>query len=109
MPSLLKFLLHRPDYSKAELGDIKEYSNQLSSEYIKQSNAIMRRLDKIESRLNDRFDKIDARLGRLDARLGFIEARLDAMNTKLKQVEWAWVVVVDRLYYGMSLGGGVPL
>jgi hypothetical protein len=88
MPSLLKFLLHRPDYSRAELGDVKEYSNQLSSQCYKQSDTIINRLDKIESRLHDRFDKIDARLGRLDARLGCIEARLDAMDTKFKQVEW---------------------
>jgi hypothetical protein len=88
MPSLLKFLLHRPDHSRAQLRDVKEHSNQLSSQCYKQSGAIIKRLDKMGARLNDRFDKIDARLGRLDARLGCIEARLDAMDTKLKQVEW---------------------
>jgi hypothetical protein len=48
----------RGNCSWAELGDVKNHSNRLSSEYTKQSNAIMERLEKMETRLNDRLDKV---------------------------------------------------
>jgi predicted ribosome quality control (RQC) complex YloA/Tae2 family protein len=65
----------RSDWSRVELGDVKNYSNQLYSEYIKQSKAIMDRLDRFESRLNDRLDNLDARLDRTERRLDDLEIK----------------------------------
>lgn len=89
MPSLLKRLFIRSDYSHALLVDIKRYSDKLSLESIKHFNTIMNRLDKIEPQLEDRLDKIESRLedhfDRLDARLNRIETRLDIMDAKCLQ------------------------
>jgi uncharacterized protein Yka (UPF0111/DUF47 family) len=77
MPSLLERLMRRKDWERGELGDIKQYSNQLSPKYYKQSKVIMERLDQIESRLNNRLSKIDTRLDRIEHRLDDLQTRLD--------------------------------
>lgn len=77
MPSFFDRLIARKDWERAELGDIKQYSNQLSSEYYKQSKTIMERLDNMESRLNNRLSKIDTRLDRIEYRLDDLKSRSD--------------------------------
>jgi hypothetical protein len=57
------------DYCYACVYDVKNYSNRLSSEYTKQSDTVMKRLEKMESHLNSRLDEIDARLDRTEDRL----------------------------------------
>jgi tetrahydromethanopterin S-methyltransferase subunit G len=67
----------RSDSDWTQLRDVKNYSKQLHLENMKQSKAIMDRLDKMESRLNDRLDKLDARLDRIERRLDDVKIKVD--------------------------------
>jgi tetrahydromethanopterin S-methyltransferase subunit G len=67
----------RKNYEHTQLGDIRQCSSQLSSEYCKQSKVIMERLDNMESRLNNHLNKIDTRLDHIEYRLDNLKTGSD--------------------------------